>query len=749
MQKVAITPITGLPLAHSWAQIISNQSQSLICALGVKGPNAKNFGREIYTVIQKRKIASAADIHNLFLDALSQARTSQHQLQFAAIWLSQKQHMVAAAYRGSIMLARITGQQQVKTGTVLKAGSELRIIQGQTHKHDQLALITKAAEQFEAGIHKYLTQQEKDQALSKKLEEKLHATERDAFREKYAVAACALINLNPSPLTVEENEETIGNQKQLSSAQQKKPQQAAAGSKQRLIHTKSRQESTHAGSKQRLIHTKSRQESTHAGSKQTPVHKEVEKKSIKHGETQKQSIPHKKDLTIKISFGSLLTFAKSVGGKLTSLAKQGVAAIVNLLNSLKKGRSLESNKQNKPKISISHKGQLLFSSFKQALRQLRPGQEIYLQQSKAKKAARIVGGMLFVILLISGVWLWRRNWTKQQTIKINQELKPATTLFNQAQSSADNDIVQARDQASNALEILTAKSKEHQSNRFAQNIINHKIEEVKQFFQQISGEIEVSQLDVYFDLRQVVPNFLTSHLTLSQDNLLFFDQEKGQLISLGLDTQNNQKLVNSELIGARDIVAGQGQLFILHNGVQQINLPLSENQIISIKQEGDSDREGKFIDFFQGYLYVFNPEQRNIFRYVNRDQELSDPAGWLQDKKNIEFSTTSSMVIDGQIWLSDPNGQILRYERGNAVEFNVSGVEPSFSNNIQLYTNQNLEVIYVLEPERQRLVTLTKEGEFINQISSPSLASATDFVVIEQQAYVVSGSIVYSVSTTK
>jgi hypothetical protein len=52
---------------------------------------------------------------------------------------------------------------------------------------------------------------------------------------------------------------------------------------------------------------------------------------------------------------------------------------------------------------------------------------------------------------------------------------------------------------------------------------------------------------------------------------------------------------------------------------------------------------------FNTYLYVFNPQERNIYRYLQNAEGLSDPIGWLTDKQGLEFDTITSMAIDGDV----------------------------------------------------------------------------------------------------
>jgi len=70
-----------------------------------------------------------------------------------------------------------------------------------------------------------------------------------------------------------------------------------------------------------------------------------------------------------------------------------------------------------------------------------------------------------------------------------------------------------------------------------------------------------------------------------------------------------------------------------------------------------------------------------------------------------------------------------------------------FGSAITLFTKEDYEYLYVLEPTGNRLVMITKEGEFYKEVKSESLASTTRIIVDEEnkKAYAISGAEVFEV----
>jgi len=155
MQHVEIQSVTGLPLAQGWSKIISNKNQSIICALAIKGQNAKNAGLELESELRKIQALSAADLHNLLLDWLSACRDSDQELFLAIMSLNQAQDsMTLAAIQGQVFLNRAK-----KLGQIISADQEIKIIQGTLKPADAIILNTGPAQILITSLKKSLLEQ--------------------------------------------------------------------------------------------------------------------------------------------------------------------------------------------------------------------------------------------------------------------------------------------------------------------------------------------------------------------------------------------------------------------------------------------------------------------------------------------------------------------------------------------------------------------------------------------------------------
>jgi hypothetical protein len=677
--------VVGSPLAHGWAKTISNSDQTLVCSLAVTSLNAKNVGHELVLLLEKAKVESTAQLHNLLLDLLAEARQREAQLQLALIWSPENSTaMAAATYQGQIILHR-----ENRLGILLQSSTSLKLIEGKLKQNDQLVLLTQKAEPLKPTIEEALQKQVDTVDLTQFLEQQIKQ-----------LSDSSLISANL--VNIQINKKT---EKQAVGSNEQSPAQA---------------------------------KTTQSSLPQRPEPNEALSTAAVDA-TAKSSTPQNdnKGIKVKISAQSLLSLFK----KIFNLFKQEFQRFSRLLKKFKKPNWLNSQQLNKLTAVITQPKQL-FNKFK-------PNQNIYLKKHGSKKIIRIFLISLILLLLLGISWWGYTQHIAAKQNQIRQELAPAETLLQQAQQQANQNIITARDQTASALELITAKQKAYEHDRVAQKVIEEYLTQANQFYEKISGIIEVSQLEIFFDINQVSPNFLTSVVSLDQNELYLFDQGQNILLSFNINSKQTNSLNLNEAQAVQDIIASEDKIYILNQGLLEIDLPLNPNSPpTQLKEEGDSDREAIMIEFFEGYLYVFNPEQRNIYRYVIREDGLSEPIGWLTNKQGLDFAAVTSFVVDGQIWLADKNGVIWKYEKGEPLNFEITGLEEPLGESIQLYANQNTEYLYVLEPAMERLLVLSKQGELIKQISSSTLASTTNFVVDEQtqRAFVISGSIIYTIN---
>lgn len=374
-------------------------------------------------------------------------------------------------------------------------------------------------------------------------------------------------------------------------------------------------------------------------------------------------------------------------------------------------------------------------------------QDVYVRQRTTKKTIRIILPLFFLIVLGSaGVFIFRSQ-RADQVRAAEAIIQPLDTRLNEIKSTVNQDPITARKQTEEIIIQLEQAAEQHKDKKITANELNRKLREIRQFYDSISGMEEFAVLPTFFDLRLVESDFIANRIAISGDNLLFLDQERKKVIALNTTNKQSTALPIGDITRTTDLIATARNLYLLGSGIYQFGLSGSQpaNQV---RTEEDPLTGAEFIRTYNQNLYVLNESKRNIFRYtIGEGTSLGESTGWVRADQSIPFESIQSFAIDSDVWLTTKTGEIIRMRTGRQEEFAVNGLKENFSTPITIYASDTTENLYVLEPSQNRLVILTKDGEFLREVKSSTLASTNGLVVNEaaKKAFVISGALVFEV----
>ena len=376
-----------------------------------------------------------------------------------------------------------------------------------------------------------------------------------------------------------------------------------------------------------------------------------------------------------------------------------------------------------------------------------------LKEMDKKKLRNRILIFLAAFILIFAFFSFRNSQNKKAIQKTETNISNILSKMESIDTIIASEPITARQITTNTLSELEELNK-ITDNKNAQELIQVEIEKLQKLINEISGENNLDKLSVAYDLSQKSPEFLANKIKIKENDLYILGNNGQEILKINLsNSTNNIQSIKSETT-IRDLTISEGNIFFLETGIsmlQSSEIPNNEDfnldNLEELKEEGDSDRSGEFLNSFGPYLYLVNTEKRNIYRYYYNNDELSDPIGWLIDKSGISFDQISSFLVNGDLYLAFKNGEIMKFEKGEPLDFQIQGLENAFEESLILAGQEEIDKVAILEKKNKRLVIISADGQVFSEIKSNELAAVSDIALSKdgQSIYAISGSVVYKI----
>ena len=337
----------------------------------------------------------------------------------------------------------------------------------------------------------------------------------------------------------------------------------------------------------------------------------------------------------------------------------------------------------------------------------------------------------FVVLVISIIITANGNKNKAAISKFDQTV--ATITNNQAQidlETAVNNNVGAILTLNNSITLITnslPQTKEQEAKK--ETLLN-----------QLSAQSDKLQKITKVSNFQEIVNTSSWNSKAGADNLVFLN---GNLyISDGLNKAiynlNVKSSVRNQIVLADSValtspsVSDSDLYYLAGQKIIKIN-----KQSVSRVDINLTDLSGEnLIQFYNGYLYLLNKTDNQIYKY---SKDLSGHSDWLKETANL--SQTTDFKVDGRITLAQNNSDLIRFNKGKKVDYKTADISPAIRADKVITTANN---IYLLDIKNNRLVNLTKDGNLVKQYRLVK-DNLKDFAVDEsgKAVYILAGTTVY------
>jgi hypothetical protein len=145
---------------------------------------------------------------------------------------------------------------------------------------------------------------------------------------------------------------------------------------------------------------------------------------------------------------------------------------------------------------------------------------------------------------------------------------------------------------------------------------------------------------------------------------------------------------------------------------------------------------------YLGNLYILEAKN-NLLKFAAAQNGFGKTQYFKQPPTNL--TNARAMAIDGSVWILTGEGKVFKYTSGNPDTFAITGLTAPMKNPTRIFTDVEIDNLYILDNGNARILKFTKNGQLQDQYRADILAHAKDFQINEsdQKAHILSNNKTY------
>lgn len=346
-----------------------------------------------------------------------------------------------------------------------------------------------------------------------------------------------------------------------------------------------------------------------------------------------------------------------------------------------------------------------------------------LEKDKNKRTAVSVGIILLILLVISIIFGLKQQRNKELKATYETRFQEASHQFSEATNLKDLDPGRARElllSSQNLTQSILDEGIKDQS-------VDKLMTDIKNNLGPVAG-IYQDEPDIFIDLSLLTENFSGNDLSLSGGNLLILDSQSKKLIQVAVDTKKSQIVAGPQTLPEALAVANYiDRDFVLsQKGFWEVG---KEAELVLEKNwEGDV-----LVHVFGGNLYLLEKQSSEIYRFAQTASgRFGSRQNWFGPGLNLDLSDAMDLSVDGSIWVLFPQGKIQKYTRGTVDSFKLGNIDKGVTQATDIYTDEDNKYLYILDKGNNRVVVVTKDGDYVAEYSNSQIKDTQKIVVSEK-----------------
>ena len=347
--------------------------------------------------------------------------------------------------------------------------------------------------------------------------------------------------------------------------------------------------------------------------------------------------------------------------------------------------------------------------------------------------------ILFLVFFWSvGLGVKRRADENNKKIIISVE-KNVSDKLTAAEEAAFLDLPKAQqllDEAKKETVVLSNLPKNYQ-----QSIINIQ-NKIKNTEEKIMKK-EEKTTEEFYDLKLEEESAQAKKMVLDKETALLYDQKNSKVYRLSLTKKKIEKF-GTEPVGSVNQIFLYDETMLLFSPTSGVYKSNSEGVFKKVIEKDKDWGSIRGLSVYNGNIYLLDSEKDEIYKYLVAEGGYSDKNSYFGTGEATDLKDALNLMIDSAVYIGFPDF-IVKYKSGVREEFKTSYPDSNVKLE-KIYTDINLQKIYGWDKKNGVIYVLGKNGTYERQIGAPILKTATDFVVFQNDAYILKGNLIYKMN---
>lgn len=379
---------------------------------------------------------------------------------------------------------------------------------------------------------------------------------------------------------------------------------------------------------------------------------------------------------------------------------------------------------------------------------LRPSQESFDKGSLLSRVLGLIRTKQFTMILaviILAVLIWSVIFGNQrrESAKIQEHIKTVSVEIDQKLFEAEEEVFMDMDKS--LVLISDAKTLVIQLKKDLGDRYSDEIAKLDTKIQESESKIvrkESKEFDEFYDLTLENKDASGTIIAKEKEFVAILDAKQNTIYVLDIKNKSLTEYAHKEVSSAVAIGIYRESVFFVtqKKGIYKFT---SQSKVNNIVRE-DSWKNIVDMDLYNGNIYILDEAGDEIYKFLVTEGGYSDKKSYFSTGQAIDLAGATGMTIDSAIYISTRKS-VQKYISGVREKFlpNFPNTNTSFDH---IYTDRDLEQLYVLDRENATVYILTKEGEYQRQIQSSIFAKANAMFVYDNFIYTLNNEKIYTVS---